>query len=105
MVWNKRGSTGGGASTGRDGIKRGGKDSSAGLKGSPDTEKDYDKRDAKSRSPDLDTVETADCTTCNGSGKVQADRVETDEDGQFTGTQNVDCTACDGTGRVTRRRR
>ncbi len=105
MVWNKRGSTGGGASTGRDGIKHGGKGGSAGSKGNPDTEKDYDKRGAKARTPDLDTVETADCPTCNGTGKVQAERVETDEDGRFSGSQRTDCAACDGKGKVTSKKK
>jgi hypothetical protein len=101
MAWNKRGSTSGGASTGRDGIKRGGKGGSAGSKGNPDTEKDYGKRGA-GRSPDLDAVETADCTACNGTGYQQSDRAEVDEDGGFTGTQTPRCATCDGTGRVTK---
>jgi hypothetical protein len=104
VVWNKRGSSGGGASTGRHGVKRGGKGGSADSKDSPDVEKDYNKRGG-GRSADLDPVETADCTTCNGTGKVTAERVETDVDGDFSGTQRVDCSACEGTGRITRRKR
>jgi hypothetical protein len=104
VVWNKRGSSGGGASTGRDGIKRGGKGGSAGAKDSPDVEKDYGKRGG-GRSADLDPVETADCTTCNGTGYVVSDGVETDEDSGFTGTQEVKCSKCDGTGRVTKRKK
>ncbi|CAJ62461.1 MULTISPECIES: hypothetical protein [Frankia] len=100
MAWNKHGASGGGASTGRDGIKRGGRDGSAGSKGNPDTEKDYDKRGAKSRSPDLDEVEIADCPACNGTGRIQTDRAETDEDGQFVGTQEKRCEACSGEGRI-----
>ncbi|CAO5185207.1 Molecular chaperone DnaJ [Frankia sp. AiPs1] len=102
MVWNKRGASRGGASTGRDGIKRGGKDGSAGSKGTPDTEKDYAKRGA-AKSEDLDKVETADCTACNGSGYQQSDRAEADADGGFTGTQTPRCTSCDGSGRVTKK--
>ncbi|WP_462188392.1 MULTISPECIES: hypothetical protein [unclassified Frankia] len=105
MAWNKRESTSGGASTGRDGIKRGGRGGSPRGKNNPDTEKDYDKRGAKAGHADLEPVETADCPTCNGTGKVTADRSEADEDGGFAGTQEVDCTACDGTGLITRRRR
>ncbi len=104
MAWNKRGASSGGASTGRDGIKRGGKDGSAGSKGNPDIEKDYDKRGAKSRSPDLDTVETADCTACNGTGRIETDRVETDEDGQFGGTQEKRCGACSGEGKIRKKK-
>ncbi|OHV42170.1 hypothetical protein BBK14_11145 [Parafrankia soli] len=80
MAWNKRGSTGGGASTGRDGVKRGGKDEVA-------------KTNVKS-------VEFADCPTCNGAKVVVVDKVESDEDGQFTGTQEKKCGACGGTGKV-----
>ncbi|WP_322769274.1 hypothetical protein [Frankia sp. Cr1] len=80
MAWNKRGSTGGGASTGRDGVKRGGKDATAGK--------------------NVRDVEFADCPTCNGAGKVVFDRSEQDEDGGFSGTQARDCGTCDGTGRV-----
>jgi hypothetical protein len=104
VAWNKRGSSDRGASTGRDGIKRGGKGGSAGPKDSPDVEKDYNKRGG-GRSADLDPVETADCTTCNGTGNVVSDRVETDEDSGFTGTQEVKCSACGGTGRISKRKK
>jgi hypothetical protein len=104
MAWNKRGSQDGGASTGRDGVKRGGKGGSAGSKSDPDTEKVRGKRGG-GRHADLDPVETADCTTCNGTGKIASERVETDEDGAFTGTQHTDCTSCAGTGRVGRRKK
>ncbi|EFC78925.1 hypothetical protein [Parafrankia sp. EUN1f] len=80
MAWNKRGSTGGGASTGRDGVKRGGKGGTTGR--------------------NVKEVQFADCTTCNGAGKVTRDVVEGDEDGGFTGTQEFDCTSCNGVGRV-----
>jgi DnaJ-class molecular chaperone len=102
VAWNKRGSSRGGASTGRDGVKRGGRDGSAGSKTDPDTEKNYTKRGA-TRSPDLDPVDTADCPTCNGTGKLRTDRGETDDDGRFTGTQETECSACDGQGRVTKK--
>jgi hypothetical protein len=104
MVWNKRGSSGGGASTGRHGVKRGGKGGSADSKDNPDVENDYNKRGG-GRSADLDPVETADCTTCNGTGGVISDKVETDEVSGFSGTQRVDCSACGGTGRITKRNR
>ncbi|WP_322751614.1 MULTISPECIES: hypothetical protein [unclassified Frankia] len=80
MAWNKRGSTGGGASTGRDGVKRGGKDATA--------------------KTNVSEVEFADCPTCNGTGKVIFDRVETDEEGNFSGTQERKCSACAGGGKV-----
>lgn len=104
MVWNKRGSSRGGASTGRDSVKRGGAGGSASSKDDPDIERTYAKRGG-GRSADLDPVETADCPACNGTGKKAADRLEADDDGGFTGTQNADCAACDGTGRLTRARR
>ncbi|MCK9929410.1 hypothetical protein MXD62_19875 [Frankia sp. Mgl5] len=80
MAWNKRGSTEGGASTGRDGVKRGGKGGTTGS--------------------NVQSVEFADCPTCNGTTKVTRDVVEGDQDGRFTGTQEVDCTRCNGTGKV-----
>lgn len=104
MVWNKFGSTDGGASTGRDGVKRGGRGGSPKAKDPPDIEQDYGKRGG-GRSADLDDVEEGDCTSCNGTGKTVADTVESDEDGGYTGTQETDCTACNGTGRITKRRR
>ncbi|WP_322759951.1 hypothetical protein [Frankia sp. Cr2] len=80
MAWNKRGSTGGGASTGRDGVKRGGKDATA--------------------QTNVSDVEFADCPTCNGSGKVVFDRSEHDEGGGFSGTQERTCDACSGAGKI-----
>jgi hypothetical protein len=104
MAWNKRGSSDSGASTGRDGVKRGGRGGSAGQKDSPDIEENYNKRGG-GRSADLDPVETADCTTCNGTGDVIADKVETDADGSYSGTQRVKCSVCGGSGRITKRKR
>ncbi|WP_322749034.1 MULTISPECIES: hypothetical protein [unclassified Frankia] len=80
MAWNKRGSTDGGASTGRDGVKRGGKDATA--------------------KTNVREVEFANCTTCNGAGVVAFDRAETDEGGGFSGTQERTCAACSGSGKV-----
>lgn len=99
MAWNKRGGTSGGASTGRDGVKRGGRGGSPKAKDPPDVETDYGKRGG-GRSADLEPVEMADCVTCNGTGRVGSDRVESDEDGEYTGTQETDCSACDGEGRI-----
>ncbi len=83
MAWNKRGSTSGGASTGRDGGKRGGSGSTA----DGDARRD---------------VEFADCPTCNGSGRVKFERIEADEDGVFSGTQTKLCSRCSGSGKVTK---
>ena len=80
MAWNKRGSTGGGASTGRDGVKRGGKGGTTGR--------------------NVKEVEFADCPTCNGSGNVVFEQVEADEDGGFSGTQTKTCPTCNGSKRV-----
>ncbi|WP_462186825.1 MULTISPECIES: hypothetical protein [unclassified Frankia] len=104
MAWNKRGSTSGGASTGRDSVKRGGKGGSAGSKNNPDTEKNYDKRGAKAGHADLEPMETADCPTCNGTGNVVAERVETDEDGGYSGTQEKKCPTCGGAKQITKRK-
>ncbi|MCK9896807.1 hypothetical protein [Frankia sp. AgB32] len=101
MAWNKRGASRGGASTGRDGVKRGGKDDSAASKVDPDTAKNDNKRGG--RIADLEPVETADCTTCNGTGKIRTDRLETDEGGGYGGTQERTCGVCRGTGRVARK--
>jgi hypothetical protein len=99
MAWNKRGSTSGGASTGRSGVKRGGTGGSPQGRDTPDVEADYGKRGG-GRSADLDPVEFADCVACNGTGNVVADKVETDEEGGYSGTQEAKCSACGGTGRI-----
>lgn len=83
MAWNKKGSTEGGASTGRDGVKRGGRGGTTGS--------------------NVQSVEFADCPTCNGSGQVTFEVVEGDEDGQFSGTQTKKCSKCSGSGRVKKR--
>jgi hypothetical protein len=62
--------------------------------------------DAEYRSSaDLDPVEFADCVACNGMGKVVAEKVETDEEGGYSGTQESGCSACGGTGRIATGRR
>lgn len=104
MAWNKRGSTSGGASTGRDGVKRGGRGGSPKAKDPPDVEADYGKRGG-GRSADLEPVEFADCVACNGTGDVVADKVEADEEGEYTGTQESKCAACNGEGRIPMGRR
>ncbi|CAO5228448.1 Molecular chaperone DnaJ [Frankia sp. AgKG'84/4] len=103
MVWNKHGASRGGASTGRDGVKRGGKDDSAASRADPDTAKNDSKRGG--RIADLQPIETADCAICNGTGKTGTDRLEVDEDGGYVGTQERTCVPCGGTGRVTRKNR
>ncbi|WP_322753162.1 hypothetical protein [Frankia sp. Cas3] len=80
MAWNKRGSTDGGASTGRDGVKRGGKGGTTGR--------------------NVREVEFATCPTCNGDGKVVFEQTERDEDGQFSGTQTKTCPTCNGSSQV-----
>ncbi|SNQ51536.1 conserved hypothetical protein [Frankia canadensis] len=93
MVWNKRGNTDGGASSGRGGTKRGGRD--------PVVRDDSD-RDKKKRGGSTgDTpVEFGECSACNGKGKVETRTAERDEDGAFDGAAVTDCTACGGEGRV-----
>jgi DnaJ-class molecular chaperone len=79
VVWNKRGNTGGGASSGRDGTKRGGKD----------------------YTPEISVDQgTMTCPRCSGSGEVRRPHVETDEDGGFTGSDQMDCPRCGGSGTV-----
>jgi DnaJ-class molecular chaperone len=93
VVWNKRGNTGGGASSGRGGTKRGGKDPVVRDDTDPDRRK-------KGGSTGDRPVEFGDCSACNGLGEVEAPRSEVDEDGAFRGAQVVTCTACGGEGKV-----
>lgn len=79
---DKRGSSSGGSSTGRDGQKRGGRTGSA----DPNTVQD---RGART------------CGTCAGSGQVATPRVEVEtQDGneQFAGEDYAPCKSCKGTG-------
>ncbi len=41
-----------------------------------------------------------DCGRCGGTGKELKERGEVDEDGVFSGTQELDCSACGGTGKL-----
>ncbi len=82
VVWNKRGNTGGGASSGSGSTKRGGKDYTA------------------SHSVDHGTTT---CPRCSGTGEIVRDHVETDEDGGFSGADRMTCPRCGGEGTVTRR--
>ncbi len=93
MVWNRRGNTRGGASSGTGGTKRGGK--------APVIRDDTDPDHRKAGGTTGDrSVEFGDCSACNGKGKVETRAVERDEDGQFSGAAVTDCAACDGEGRV-----
>lgn len=56
MVWNKRGNTGGGASSGRSGTKRGG----------------------SGKNPVSDSTSTSDCPSCQGVGEVGTPNTEKD---------------------------
>ncbi|WP_322752887.1 MULTISPECIES: hypothetical protein [unclassified Frankia] len=40
------------------------------------------------------------CDTCRGTGKVLKDTLERDEEGGFTGSNEVDCTVCQGKGTI-----
>ncbi|WP_239310139.1 hypothetical protein, partial [Frankia sp. Cj3] len=82
VVWNKRGNTGGGASSGSGGTKRGGKDYTS------------------SHSVDRGTMT---CPRCSGSGEVERDHVETDGDGGFSGADRMTCLRCNGRGTVASR--
>lgn len=82
MAWNKFGNTGGGASSGSGGTKRGG----------------------SARTPIVpESRSMVDCTRCLGQGQIGNPAVETDEDGAFTGEDLQDCPDCDGDGKVTAR--
>ncbi|MCK9876678.1 hypothetical protein MXD61_24275 [Frankia sp. AgPm24] len=93
MVWNRRGNTDGGASSGRGGTKRG---------GSPPVVRDDGDRHRRKAGGDTGDrpVEFGDCSTCNGKGEIESGRQEVDEDGRFLGNAVVRCLVCDGTGRV-----
>jgi hypothetical protein len=85
MVWNKRGNTGGGVSSGKDArgrvtIKRGG----------------------SGRTPLVDEgpTELIMCPRCLGEGQIGNPAVEQDEDGNYTGRDLQQCPRCGGTGRV-----
>jgi DnaJ-class molecular chaperone len=78
-IFDKRGASPNGQSSGSDGRKRGG------------------------------TQHTADnpvdqgpltCPRCQGTGSVERPHVETDEDGTFAGNDVQDCPRCDGKGKV-----
>jgi hypothetical protein len=81
MVWNKRGNTGGGASSGRGGTKRGG----------------------SGRTPITDQSSTnlITCPRCLGEGQIGNPAAEQDADGTFTGRDLEECPRCGGEGTVT----
>ncbi|WP_255649223.1 hypothetical protein [Frankia sp. ArI3] len=95
MVWNKRGNTDGGASSGRGGTKRGGKPPVV------RDDSDPDRRKAGGNTGDQ-PVEFGTCSACDGKGEVETGRQEVDEDGRFAGNAVTKCTACSGGGRVTK---
>jgi hypothetical protein len=82
VVWNKRGNTGGGASSGRDGTKRGG----------------------SGRTPltDSQSSDTLTCPRCLGEKQIGNPAAEQDEDGIYTGRDLQECPRCGGTGGVTK---
>ena len=80
MVWNKRGNTGGGASSGSGGTKRGG----------------------SGRTPlnDGERSTTLTCPRCQGEGQIGNPAAEKDEGGTFTGRDLIKCPRCGGSGTV-----
>jgi hypothetical protein len=79
VAWNKRGNTGGGASTGSGGTKRGG----------------------SARTPITDDAGgVLDCPRCLGEKEIGNPAAEQDEDGVFTGRDLQRCPRCNGTGTV-----
>lgn len=79
MKWNKRGNTGGGASSGSGGTKRGG----------------------SARTPIADSgTDAAGCPRCLGEGQIGNPAAERDVGGVFTGEDLQECPRCAGTGTV-----
>jgi hypothetical protein len=79
VAWNKRGNTGGGASSGSGGTKRGG----------------------SARTPIVDSGRSSvDCPRCLGEGQIGNPAAEADEDGVFTGSDLQRCPRCEGKGTV-----
>jgi hypothetical protein len=81
VKWNKRGNTGGGASSGSGGTKRGG----------------------SARTPISGGVDRGvlTCPRCLGEKQIGNPATESDEDGDFTGEDLQECPRCRGKGTVT----
>ncbi|CAO5186160.1 CR-type domain-containing protein [Frankia sp. AiPs1] len=81
MVWNKRGNTGGGVSSGRSGTKRG---------GSARTPID-------GRAPGMPPSA---CPRCQGEGQIGNPAIERDAGEAFSGEDLKRCPDCAGSGRL-----